>query len=157
MAATSIRGQKRLAWSLAGIAAGMFAFGFALVPLYETLCQALGINGKVTPSVAAPQSVSPTNREVRVQFLVNQGTGPGWSVESPVDDLVMRPEQTRALEFIAHNTSDRAITVRAVAQHRSIDSCEPKVWDLKTLCSPVDIVSSNPQRLRGQEEMHFRQ
>ena len=31
---------------LAGIAVAMFAFGFALVPLYEIYCQVTGANGK---------------------------------------------------------------------------------------------------------------
>ena len=28
----------------------MFAFGFALVPLYDVFCEALGLNGKYRPS-----------------------------------------------------------------------------------------------------------
>lgn len=108
--------QKRLVWSLAAVAAGMFAFGFALVPLYDVLCQALGINGKVSLSSAAPATTpAAADREITVQLLVNRAEGPGWAVEAPVEDLRVRPAETRTLAFLAHNHSDRAITLRAVA------------------------------------------
>lgn len=32
---------------------GMFAFGFALVPIYNSLCQALNINGKTNATAIA--------------------------------------------------------------------------------------------------------
>ena len=40
------KNQSKLIFSLALVAIAMFAFGFALVPIYKSLCQSLGINGK---------------------------------------------------------------------------------------------------------------
>ncbi|MDF5159496.1 cytochrome c oxidase assembly protein, partial [Vibrio parahaemolyticus] len=48
----------------------MFGFGYALVPLYDVMCDALGINGK-TSEVAAiqPTGMQPDmSRTVRVEF-----------------------------------------------------------------------------------------
>jgi len=40
------RSIKRLVIRLLVLVAVMFAFGFALVPMYDVMCKALGINGK---------------------------------------------------------------------------------------------------------------
>ena len=39
------RKNGRTVMLLAGIVAGMFAFGFALVPLYQLFCDVTGFNG----------------------------------------------------------------------------------------------------------------
>ena len=55
---------------LAGIAVAMFAFGFALVPLYEIYCQVTGANGKTGDQYqATEQLIIDESREVTVQFL----------------------------------------------------------------------------------------
>ena len=41
------RGHTRLVIGLVVIVLAMFAFGFALVPIYNSLCKTLGINGKI--------------------------------------------------------------------------------------------------------------
>ncbi|MGH3999214.1 MAG: cytochrome c oxidase assembly protein [Pseudonocardiaceae bacterium] len=40
------RAKRRLATRLAGAALGMFAFGYALVPLYDVFCELTGLGGK---------------------------------------------------------------------------------------------------------------
>ena len=40
--------NSKMVMKLAAIVVGMFGFGFALVPLYDVLCDALGINGKTS-------------------------------------------------------------------------------------------------------------
>lgn len=39
---------RRLVGRLLLVTVLMFAFGFALVPLYDVMCRALGINGKLS-------------------------------------------------------------------------------------------------------------
>lgn len=51
----------------------MFGFGYALVPLYDVMCDALGINGK-TSEVAAiqPTGMQPDmSRTIRVEFMAH--------------------------------------------------------------------------------------
>ena len=38
------RENRKMVGKLAVVAAGMFAFGYALVPIYKHVCEALGIN-----------------------------------------------------------------------------------------------------------------
>ena len=59
---------KRLVTRLLMLAVLMFAFGFALVPIYDVMCRAFGINGKTGGQYAGTQVVDPA-RSVKVQFL----------------------------------------------------------------------------------------
>jgi cytochrome c oxidase assembly protein Cox11 len=51
----------------ADLVVAMFAFGFALVPIYDVMCKAFGINGKTAGQYEGEQVVDPS-RQVRVQF-----------------------------------------------------------------------------------------
>src|SRR5690606_20711873 len=69
----------RLVRYLLGVVVVMFAFGFALVPLYEVMCQAFGINGKTAGAYSGEQVVD-ESRDVRVQFLATNAAA--WSGSS---------------------------------------------------------------------------
>ena len=45
--------HSKLVFLLALLVVGMFAFGFALVPIYNSICKTLGINGKTNPEAVA--------------------------------------------------------------------------------------------------------
>lgn len=68
---TTKRSTKKLTAYLVLSVIGMFGFGFALVPLYDVMCEALGINGKTnTVSAVQPQGMQPDySRTVRVEFM----------------------------------------------------------------------------------------
>ena len=46
-------GVRRTVWRTVAALAGMFAFAFALVPLYDVFCRVTGINGKTETSAQA--------------------------------------------------------------------------------------------------------
>ncbi len=49
---------------------GMFAFAFALVPLYDVFCRITGLNGKVdTTAQAIVHEEVDTSRFITVQFI----------------------------------------------------------------------------------------
>ena len=48
----SARSNRRLVKHLLLVVAGMFGFGFAMVPLYDVLCDITGLNGKTDGRVA---------------------------------------------------------------------------------------------------------
>ena len=54
-AASTDSGRRRTTLLLAGLALGMFAFGFAMVPLYNLLCQVTGVQ-----SIAIRNDIGPT-------------------------------------------------------------------------------------------------
>ena len=64
------RANRKLVRALLIMTAGSFAFGWALVPLYDVLCRAAGIGNaeaKAGKSVVS-EAVDP-NREVTIEFL----------------------------------------------------------------------------------------
>ena len=68
------KGTKKLAIKLGFAVVGMFAFGFALVPLYDVICDITGLNGKTGERVEAVQSglLVDEQREVTIQFMTRQ-------------------------------------------------------------------------------------
>ena len=69
------------ALKLVTVAVAMFAFVFVvMVPLYNVLCDALGINGKTSSQAytAVPAAVD-ESREVTVQFVAINNDGMPWS------------------------------------------------------------------------------
>ncbi|MBO3275859.1 cytochrome c oxidase assembly protein [Pseudomonas schmalbachii] len=93
----------------------MFAFGFALVPLYDVMCKALGINGKTSGSAwqAGAQQVD-EGREVKVQFVANNNIDMVWEFGPKSDQLVVHPGAVNEMVFVAHNPTDRPMTAQAV-------------------------------------------
>jgi len=78
------------ALKLVTVAVAMFAFVFVvMVPLYNVLCDALGINGKTAGEAytAVPAAID-ESREVTVQFVAINNDGMPWSF-SP-DTRMMR-------------------------------------------------------------------
>ena len=93
----------------------MFAFGFAMVPLYDVMCNALGINGK-TNSTAYQQETEQVDahRTVRVQFLATNAEGMSWSFGPEADELSLHPGETREMLFHASNPTSRPMVAQAI-------------------------------------------
>ena len=65
---------------LAVVSVGMFAFVFVvMVPLYDVLCDALGINGKTDGSqYQAVDIVVNETRDITIQFVATNNEGMPW-------------------------------------------------------------------------------
>jgi len=97
-------------------AAGMFAFAFALVPLYGLFCDITGLGGRTggqyeyEPATA----IVDTTRSVRVSFLANTNDGMAWSFEPEVAVVRVNPGELREVAFVVHNPTERTIVGQAV-------------------------------------------
>ncbi|QSX40741.1 cytochrome c oxidase assembly protein [Shewanella cyperi] len=93
----------------------MFGFGFALVPLYDVLCQQLGINGKTNSSAAeyADMQVD-QQRTVQVEFLAQVEPGMPWTFGPKIKRLQVHPGELVRTAFTAHNLSSREIVGQAI-------------------------------------------
>lgn len=108
--------HTRLVAILLSVVLGMFGFGFALVPVYNSLCKALGINGKLTSMV--PDKTSPTlpvqkNRSIVVEFVATINGVP-WDFHSNVHKITVHPGEMAKLSFYAENKTDHTMTVQAI-------------------------------------------
>ena len=67
------RANRQLLRALLIMTAGSFAFGWALVPLYDVLCRAAGIgNAEAKAGKATVTEAMDPNREVTIEFLVSR-------------------------------------------------------------------------------------
>lgn len=95
----------------------MFAFGFALVPIYNSLCKALGINGKPTAMVAASDLSKlkvQNDRVVTVEFVATNTGGVPWEFYPKVSKVKVHPGEITKLAFYAENKTKFKMTVQAI-------------------------------------------
>ncbi len=121
---------RRLVTRLMILVVAMFAFGFALVPIYDVMCKAFGINGKTAGQYEGEQIVDPT-RQVRVQFLSTNAIDMVWEFHSKADEVVVNPGAVTEMLFVAYNPTDKAMTAQAVP---SISPAEAAMYFHKTEC-----------------------
>ena len=111
------RKQTKLVVVLILITCGMFAFCFALVPIYNSLCKALGINGKIALK-PVPMSSSNTlvdkQRWVQVEFVATNHSGIHWAFYPKTKRLMLHPGEMATLAFYAENKTKHRMTVQAI-------------------------------------------
>lgn len=112
-----IKNHVKLVATLLCIVVCMFAFGFALVPIYKSMCKALGINGK-TNSVAVAYDVTTAkvanDRDVLVEFIATNNGGVPWAFHPNVKKLTVHPGEIVKLAFYAENKTNHRMTVQAI-------------------------------------------
>ncbi|MGR5390076.1 cytochrome c oxidase assembly protein [Vibrio crassostreae] len=110
------RSTKKLTGYLVLSVVAMFGFGFALVPLYDVMCEALGINGKTnTVSAVQPQGMQPDySRTVRVEFMSHIKPDMPWQFAPEVRVLEVHPGEVVQTNYIAKNLSGASLVGQAV-------------------------------------------
>ncbi|KTD20868.1 cytochrome c oxidase, assembly transmembrane protein CoxG [Legionella lansingensis] len=111
------KSHAKLIIILAAIVIGMFAFGFALVPIYNSLCKALGINGKVSQAVtaydASPSKIA-KDRIVTVEFVATNNGALPWAFYPKTTKIKVHPGEVAKLAFYAENKTNHRMTVQAI-------------------------------------------
>ena len=110
-----VRGSRiRHALKLGVVVAGMFGFGYALVPIYDMLCDALGINGRVVLEASAAPAAIDTSRTVTVEFVTTVNGGRPWQFHAERPSVDVHPGQMTTVEFFATNTEGHELVAQAV-------------------------------------------
>lgn len=120
----------RLVCRLLLLVAVMFAFGFALVPIYDVMCQAFGINGKTAGAYTGVQSADEA-RAVQVQFLATNAAGMRWEFGPLADQLSVHPGASQEIRFVAYNPTDKPMTAQAIP---SVSPARAAAYFHKTEC-----------------------
>jgi len=114
----SSHAKNRHVLLLLGLAAGMFGFAFALVPLYDILCEITGINGKPALQAALYEEIeaseSVIDREVTIQFLAKAARGMPWEFRPLQNEITVRPGEMNNVIFYVRNRSNHSVTGQAV-------------------------------------------
>jgi cytochrome c oxidase assembly protein subunit 11 len=115
-AAMRAAANRRLVRRLLVVTAAMFAFGFAMVPLYDVLCKITGLNGKTDgrAAVAAEPMKVDESRMVTVEFVANLNRGAPWEFAPQVTRMQVHPGQFYQTHFWARNLADQPMTGQAI-------------------------------------------
>lgn len=120
-----LRGNKRLLVQLSLAVVAMFGFGFALVPLYDMLCDITGLNGKnsamLTEAVEIDYGVD-EERTVTVHFMTTVNQGMPWAFEAVENKVRVHPGELTTVRFRARNESGRDMIGQAVPSVRPADA-----------------------------------
>ena len=107
--------NKRLTLKLLGFALGSFGFGFALVPLYDVLCDLTGFGNQ---RALAEQRLSvekpDDSRTITVDFLAELPSVGSWEFRPTVAEMKVHPGRLYETEFYAHNLTGRDTIAQAV-------------------------------------------
>ncbi|WP_397457665.1 cytochrome c oxidase assembly protein [Pseudomonas asplenii] len=121
---------KRLISRLLLVVVAMFAFGFALVPIYDVMCKAFGINGKTAGQYEGEQVVD-ASRQVGVQFLSTNAVDMVWEFYPKAERIDVHPGAVNEMIFVAYNPTDKVMKAQAIP---SISPGNAAVYFHKTEC-----------------------
>lgn len=101
---------------LVGLAVIMFAFVFVvMVPLYNVLCDALGINGKTNgQTYTAVQAGVDESRTVTIQFIATNNEGMPWEFAPTKTMMKVHPGAVNDTVFFARNPLPDAMVAQAI-------------------------------------------
>ncbi len=119
-AATSARSENlRMFGKLLVVAAAMFGFGFALVPIYEKICEVTGINSLTKrdrdAEAFARNTQVDTSRKVIVEFDAN-GRG-AWQFRPGINSVEVHPGELVTVVYDLVNTRNVPTSGQAIPSY----------------------------------------
>ena len=109
MTANRAQANGKTARRLAVVVLAMFGFGYALVPLYDVLCEITGLGGRTgVVEAGALDGAVDTSRTVKVQFLGTVNSRLPWEFRPSVASMEVHPGQVYETTYFARNLSETA-------------------------------------------------
>ena len=94
------------------MAAGSFAFGFALVPLYDVICEIAGIRVNAEPSGAIETAAAP--REVTLELVSVMAPGSDWELTPAAPAITVVPGRLQEAQFRIRSRAGHPATGQAI-------------------------------------------
>ena len=116
--------NRRLLGRLAVVAVLMFGFAYALVPIYRTICEALGINVlslselRTSPATAGREPVNTQvdlSRTITIEFDAN-ARGP-WDFKPAQRTLQVHPGEVATVMYEFRNRQNRTMAAQAIPSY----------------------------------------
>ncbi len=113
----------RMVSKLLVVAAGMFSFGYALVPIYRAICEMTGINVLAAGDRNIPGATSKapantqvdTSRTITVEFDAN-ARGP-WEFKPAQRSVQVHPGEMVSVMYEFQNTQNRRMAAQAIPSY----------------------------------------
>ncbi|MFN0184658.1 MAG: cytochrome c oxidase assembly protein, partial [Aquabacterium sp.] len=115
--------NRRMLGKLLVVALLMFGFGYALVPIYRAICDALGINvlSRAEQRAAGTDRSAPRNTQVdrsrliTVEFDAN-ARGP-WDFKPALRSVQVHPGELATVMYEFRNVQNRAMAAQAIPSY----------------------------------------
>ena len=141
-AALLLGDNRRLLGKLLVVATLMFGFGYALVPMYRAICEALGINvlslseqrvssGSWTGRKSDINTQIDTTRSVAVEFDAN-ARGP-WDFKPAQRSLQVHPGEMTTVMYTFKNVQNRTMVAQAIPSYAPMQA-SPYFNKLECFC-----------------------
>lgn len=88
------------------MAAGMFGFGFALVPLYDAFCEVTGFGGRTNDAPAEVVAKADESRSIKLEFVTTVNEYAPWQFSSKQAGMTVHPGGLYEAMFTATNLTD---------------------------------------------------
>jgi cytochrome c oxidase assembly protein subunit 11 len=135
------RRNRRLLGKLLVVVGAMFGFGYALVPMYNAICDALGINvltlseqrtatGSWSKSKAVNTQVD-TSRTITVEFDANS-RGP-WDFKPEKRSVQVHPGELTTVMYEFKNVQNRTMAAQAIPSYAPMQA-SPHFNKLECFC-----------------------
>jgi cytochrome c oxidase assembly protein subunit 11 len=109
------RDNRRLIRGLLLMTAGSFAFGWALIPLYDVFCRLTGAGNTQARAAAATVSEAvDVNRLVTVEFMSNPASNGSFEFRPLVASMQVHPGKLYDTKFFARNLTGADSVAQAV-------------------------------------------
>ena len=125
---TSRSENAKMVGKLAVITLGMFAFGYALIPIYQRICEATGINilslserqvpgnGSAGPNAKLPANTQVDfSRTITVEFDAN-ARGP-WEFKPAKRSIQVHPGELAPVMYVFQNVQNRRMAAQAIPSY----------------------------------------
>ena len=113
--ASGSRPHRALVLRLALMTLGSFAFGFALVPLYDVFCSITGIGSR--SALRTPDAIvsePDARRSVTIEFVANLASHGSFEFRPALAEMSVHPGQLYETTFFARNLTGRDTVAQAV-------------------------------------------
>jgi len=111
------RQNRRMLLRLSVVAVAMFGFGYALVPFYDAICSALGVNSLVQQdSAPLANSQVDLSRTVTIELDANAHNLP-WNFRPLVRHVTVHPGELVTVEYEIANVRSESVTAQAVPSY----------------------------------------
>jgi cytochrome c oxidase assembly protein subunit 11 len=138
--------HRSLTRSLWLMVAGSFAFGFALVPLYEVICEAAGIRVNDRPSTLAASEAG-VGRAVTLEFMSVLPAGSEFELVPETRSMTLQPGKLYEARFRIRSLASVPVVAQAVP---SVAPATAAKYLQKTEC-----FCFTPQSFAAAEEREF--
>ena len=136
--------HRGLIFGLLAIVGGSFAFGYALVPLYEVFCEITGFGGRTNTEAMVVQEAPDLTREIRIEFMTTVNSYAPFEFAADRDSMTVNPGKMYFATFTAKNMTEDGKIAQAVPSVAPMSAAEHFV--------KIECFCFNNQEFAGNEE-----